>query len=180
MRNNESAVEGDPAETVQIQGDDALLEPAVLVTDRAHRLRELIPAGVTLGLGITVLIMAQDINSGVRVELGPPFWPTMLAWCLIACGVLMALVNVLRGVSSTNVPDPMTSWGLGRLAGTAVILVGYLLLWNVLQFWLVTFAATMALTFLYGGRGWKPLLMFPAIVAAILHFLFVVALRVNL
>jgi hypothetical protein len=63
---------------------------------------------------------------------------------------------------------------------TAVILVGYLLLWNVLQFWLITFATCVALTALYGGRGWRPLIVFPAIVTALLHFLFVVALRVNL
>jgi hypothetical protein len=160
----------------------APVQPAAeaLVTDRAHRIRELIPAAVTLGFGVLVLILARDIRSGVRVELGPPFWPTMLAWGLIISGVLLVLVNVLRGVSRASLPDPLSGWGIGRMLASAFILVGYLLLWNVLQFWLITLAATIALTFLYGGRGWKPLLLFPAIVAALLHFLFVVALRVNL
>ncbi|MFJ5960259.1 tripartite tricarboxylate transporter TctB family protein [Pseudarthrobacter oxydans] len=152
----------------------------VLVTDRAHRLRELVPAAVTIGLGVLILVLAQGIRSGVRVELGPPFWPTMLAWSLIVLGVLQVVVNVLRGVSRANLPDPLSGWGIGRMLLTAVILVGYLLLWNVLQFWLITFATSVALTALYGGRGWRPLLVFPAIVTAVLHFLFVVALRVNL
>lgn len=161
---------------------EAHIHPPVeaLVTDRMHRVRELIPAAVTIGFGVLVLVLARDIQSGVRVELGPPFWPTMLAWSLIAFGVLQVAVNVLRGVSRANLPDPLSGWGIGRMVATAVILVGYLLLWNVLQFWLITFAATVALTALFGGRGWKPLIVFPAIVAALLHFLFVVALRVNL
>lgn len=154
--------------------------PESLVTDRAHRIRELVPAAVTIGFGLLILVLAQAIRSGVRVELGPPFWPTMLAWALIALGVLQVVVNVLRGVSRTNLPSPLTGWGVGRMLATAAVLVGYLLLWNVLQFWLITLAATAGLTFLYGGRGWKPLIVFPAIVAALLHFLFVVALRVNL
>lgn len=182
MTDHESPVRGEDAPAARLDPgtDPAQDNVPVLVTDRAHRLRELVPAGVTLAFGVTILVLAQDINSGVRVELGPPFWPTMLAWCLVGLGSLMAAVNVLRGVSSTNLPDPLTGWGMGRMAGTVVILVAYLLLWNVLQFWLITFAATVALTFLYGGRGWKPLLLFPAIVAVVLHFLFVVALRVNL
>lgn len=151
-----------------------------LLTDRGHRIRELIPAAVTIGFGILTLMQAQGIRSGVRVELGPPFWPTMLAWSLVAFGALQVAVILLRGVNRANIPEPLSGWGLGRLAATAAILVGYLLLWNVLQFWLITFATTLALTALYGGRGWKSLIVFPAIVAAILHFLFVVALRVNL
>lgn len=161
---------------------EAHIHPPVeaLVTDRMHRIRELVPAAVTGGFGVLALVLAQDIQSGVRVELGPPFWPTMLAWSLIVFGVLQMLVNVLRGVSRANLPDPLSGWGIGRMVATAMILVGYLLLWNVLQFWLITFVATVALTALYGGRGWKSLIVFPAIVAALLHFLFVVALRVNL
>ncbi|MCD5344610.1 tripartite tricarboxylate transporter TctB family protein [Arthrobacter sp. AK04] len=161
---------------------EAHIHPAseALVTDRAHRLRELVPAAATIGLGILVLVLAQGIRSGVRVELGPPFWPTMLAWSLIVFGVLQVVVNMLRGVSRASLPDPLSGWGIGRMLLTAVILVGYLLLWNVLQFWLITFATCVALTALYGGRGWRPLIVFPAIVTAVLHFLFVVALRVNL
>ena len=161
---------------------EAHIHPAseALVTDRAHRLRELVPAAATIGLGILVLVLAQGIRSGVRVELGPPFWPTMLAWSLIVFGVLQVVVNMLRGVSRASLPDPLSGWGIGRMLLTAVILVGYLLLWNVLQFWLITFATCVAMTALYGGRGWRPLIVFPAIVTAVLHFLFVVALRVNL
>lgn len=161
---------------------EAHIHPAseALVTDRAHRLRELVPAAATIGLGVLVLVLAQGIRSGVRVELGPPFWPTMLAWSLIVFGVLQVVVNLLRGVSRSSLPDPLSGWGIGRMLLTAVILVGYLLLWNVLQFWLITFATCVALTALYGGRGWRPLIVFPAIVTALLHFLFVVALRVNL
>lgn len=151
-----------------------------LVTDGARRIRELVPAATTIVFGVLILVLAQGIRSGVRVELGPPFWPTMLAWGLIIFGVLQVLVHVLRGVNRANLPDPLTGWGVGRMLATALILVGYLLLWNVLQFWLITLAATAGLTFLYGGRGWKPLIVFPTLVAALLHVLFVVALRVNL
>ncbi|MDQ4046796.1 MAG: hypothetical protein M3127_05440 [Actinomycetota bacterium] len=53
-----------------------------LVTDRAYRLGELVPAAVTIGTGILILVLAQDIRSRVRVELGPPFWSlTVSAYC---------------------------------------------------------------------------------------------------
>lgn len=63
---------------------------------------------------------------------------------------------------------------------TALIAVGYLLLWNVLQFWMITFVALVLFTFVLGGRGVKAVLVFPAVVTAVLHFLFIVALRVPL
>ncbi|MCW2134767.1 tripartite tricarboxylate transporter TctB family protein [Arthrobacter sp. VKM Ac-2550] len=154
------------------------IEP--LVTDRPYRLRELVPVALCVTVGLSVLLLAQNIDSGVAAELGPTFWPEMVAYGLIGFGLLLVFVNVLRGVRPSDIPDPLSGWGIGRLAGTAVILVGYLLLWNVLQFWLITFVAVAALAALYGARGWKPLLAFPAVVAAILHFLFVVALRVPL
>ncbi|MET1155279.1 tripartite tricarboxylate transporter TctB family protein [Arthrobacter sp.] len=155
-------------------------QPEELVTHRPYRLRELVPVAASVGSGVAILLMAQNIDSGVSIELGPRFWPEMVAWGLIAFGVLLVFANVLRGIRPADIPDPLSWWGIVRLAGTGIILVGYLLLWNVLQFWLITFVAVAALAALYGARSWKPLLVFPVVVAAVLHFLFVVALRVPL
>ncbi|MEE1620571.1 tripartite tricarboxylate transporter TctB family protein [Zafaria sp. Z1313] len=151
-----------------------------LVTERPYKLRELIPVAVCIGLGATVIFMAGNIRSGVAAGIGPNFFPTWLGWALVFLGLVLVFVNVLRGVRPGDIPDRVSSWGLIRFAATAVVLIGYLLSWNVLQFWLITLVAFAALTWLYGARGWKPLLLYPVIVTAVLHFLFVVALRVPL
>ncbi|WP_105035905.1 tripartite tricarboxylate transporter TctB family protein [Cryobacterium aureum] len=154
--------------------------PDALVTDRSYRIRELVPVATCIGLGIGVLVFAQDINSQVGVELGPAFWPSMLGYSLIVFGALLVFVNVLRGVRPADIPDRLNGWGVSRFCATAVLLVGYVLLWNVLQFWLITLVVSLALTALYGARGWKALLAFPALVSVILHVLFVLVLRVPL
>lgn len=74
----------------------------------------------------------------------------------------------------------MTRWGATQLFITFVVLIGYLSLFNVITLWIITFITVALLVLLYGFRGWKNLLIFPGIIAAVLHVLFVVLLRVPL
>jgi hypothetical protein len=161
---------------------EAYIHPHVepLVKELRYRIRELIPVAACVAGGIIILVLATGIHQSVGGELGPTFWPNMLGSGLVGFGVLLVFLNVMRGIRASDIPERLTRWGLGRLAVTGVILVGYLLLWNVLQFWLITLVALVALTALFGARSWKALIIFPTVVAAVLHVLFVVALRVPL
>src|SRR5699024_3873744 len=119
------------------------------------------------------------VISRETAELGPLFWPTLLAWALIALSVLLVTTNVVPDRKPKDLPDPITGWGVSRLIVTFTVLIGYLASFNVLQLWLTTFISVVLLL-LFGFRQWKLLLVFPAIIAAILHVLFVVLLRVPL
>lgn len=151
-----------------------------LLKNLPYRLRELIPVGAAVGLGIVVFVLMRQIDVHGRGELGPLFWPTMLAWGVIGLGALLVFTNVLRGVRPSDIPEDMTWWGIIRVVLTAGVLIGYLLLFNVLQFWLITIVAVAVLTALYGVRNWKSLVIFPVIIGLILHLLFVVLLKVPL
>lgn len=172
-------------ETTQPAEADAVIDPAhaqpePLVRHLPVRLRELVSVAVCLGTGTAILLGSRNIIVRGGAELGPTFWPVMLGWGLVLFGVVIIFNNVLRGVRAADIPEQIGRSGLRMFALTAVIAVGYLLLWNVLQFWMITFVAVVLLTFVLGGRGIKAVLLFPAVVTAVLHFLFIVALRVPL
>lgn len=151
-----------------------------LVRDLPVRLRELVSVAACVGLGIWILIAGKDIVVRGSAELGPVFWPNMLGIGLILFGVVIVLNNVLRGVRKADVPERITTSGLAMFGMTLAIAIGYLMLWNVLQFWMITFVALALFTLVLGGRTWKAVLAFPAVTTAVLHFLFIVALRVPL
>ncbi|MEV4902777.1 tripartite tricarboxylate transporter TctB family protein [Citricoccus sp. NPDC055426] len=166
-----------PTGTAERPGDHP--EELVLLKNLPYRLRELIPVAAAIGLGLTVLVLVGDITER-GTGIGPRFWPSMLAWGLIALGVLLVFTNVLRGVRPSDIPDDMTWWGIGQMVLTGLVLVGYLLLFNVLQFWLITLVATFVLLVVYGIRSWKVLVFLPVIIGVILHVLFIVLLKVPL
>ncbi|GAA4776158.1 tripartite tricarboxylate transporter TctB family protein [Citricoccus nitrophenolicus] len=166
-----------PAGTAERPGDHP--EDAVLLKNLPYRLRELIPVAAAICLGVAVLIMAGEITDRGG-GIGPRFWPIMLAWVLIGLGVLLVFTNVLRGVRPSDIPDDMTWWGVGQMVLTGLVLIGYLLLFNVLQFWLITLVATFLLLVVYGIRSWKVLVFLPLIIGVILHVLFIVLLEVPL
>ncbi|NUL49132.1 tripartite tricarboxylate transporter TctB family protein [Cellulosimicrobium funkei] len=154
-------------------------EDAVLLKSLPYRLRELVPVAASIGLGIAVLVLSGEITDR-GAGIGPRFWPDMLAWGLIGLGVLLVFTNVLRGVRPSDIPDDMTRWGIGQMMLTGLVLIGYLLLFNVLQFWLITLVATFVLLVIYGIRSWKVLVFLPIIIGVILHVLFIVLLKVPL
>ncbi|GAA1885808.1 hypothetical protein GCM10009715_34970 [Paeniglutamicibacter psychrophenolicus] len=164
---------------------DAAIEAAhhheePLVRDLPVRLRELVAVVTCIGLGIWILVAGKDIIVRGSAELGPVFWPNMLGAGLILFGVVIVLNNVLRGVRKADVPERITTSGLVMFGMAMAVAIGYLLLWNVLQFWIITFVALALFTLVLGGRSWKAVLAFPAVTTAVLHFLFIVALRVPL
>ena len=190
MRDNEHEVEPTEAPPDPSAEGVALLTAGVSTTDLLaesdaireipYRLRELIAVLVSVGAGAAVLILSRFVQAPQGGPLGPPFWPTMIGWAMVGFGLLLVFVNVIRGKRPVEGPDQMTRWGVGRLILAAVLVVLYLLLWNLLQFWVSTLIVAVALTFLFGGRTWKALIVFPAVITAVLHFLFIVALRVPL
>lgn len=158
----------------------SLYEPDERVLDTRTKMRGLVPGVITLAMGITIVVLSAGVRTVKDTPLGPPFWPTMIGWGAIALGIVLLIFFFTKGLKWGDVPEPISSWGASRLIASAVILVGYLLLWSVLQFWASTLIVSLALVALYGARNWKTLVFFPIGITALLHFLFVVALGVPL
>ena len=144
-----------------------------------YRMRELLPVAVSILLGVFILIQTQSIRAGNQ-EIGARFWPTMLAVGLIGLGAVLVVTNVIRGTRPDDIPERISAWGLSRFAGAAVVLIGYLMLWRVLQFWLITIVVVFLLSVLFDRRGWKALILFPVVIGLTLHLLFIVLLKVPL
>ena len=152
---------------------------AVAHSKRTIRIREIIAVVLSLA-GIAILVGTNNITLRDTGELGPRFWPALLGWAIIGLSVLLVSTNVLPARGHKDIQDPMTKWGATQLILTFVVLLGYLSLFNVITLWLITFVTVALLVLLYGFRGWKVLILFPGIIAAVLHILFVVLLRVPL
>lgn len=165
-----------------VDGQDSPDETAEVMepSKRTIRFREAIATALSLAGGIAILLGTQNVLDRDSAELGARFWPTLLGWGIICLAVLLVTTNVVPAKTSKDFPDPMTGWGLGRLVITFVVLVAYLMLFNVITLWVITFVTIALLLLLYGFRSWKLLLLFPGIIAAVLHVLFVVLLRVPL
>lgn len=144
------------------------------------RLREALAVALALAGGIAILVGTSNITLRSTGELGPRFWPALLGWGIVGLSVLLVTTNVVPARTSKDMPSPMTRWGATQLFITFVVLIGYLSLFNVITLWIITFITVALLVLLYGFRGWKNLLIFPGIIAAVLHVLFVVLLRVPL
>lgn len=153
---------------------------AVSHTKFKIRLREILAVVLSLAGGIAILLGTNNITLRDTGELGPRFWPTLLGWAIVGLSVLLVTTNVVPARTSKDIPNPMTRWGATQLIITFVVLLAYLSLFNVITLWLITFVTVALLVLLYGFRGWKVLIIFPGIIAAVLHILFVVLLRVPL
>ena len=146
----------------------------------AIRIREVIAVVLALGGGVAILIGTNNIILRNTGELGPRFWPSLLGWAIVGLSVLLVTTNVVPARTAKEAPKPMTRWGITQLVLTFVVLLAYLSLFNVVTLWVITFGTVAMLLLLYGFRGWKLLVFFPGIIAAVLHVLFVILLRVPL
>ncbi|GAA4114361.1 tripartite tricarboxylate transporter TctB family protein [Enteractinococcus coprophilus] len=160
-----------------IESDDS---GAVRHSASKIRIRESLAVTLALVGGIAVLIGTNNIPLRGTGELGPRFWPALLGWGIVGLSVLLVTTNVLPARTSQDTPSPMTRYGATQLILTFGVLLAYLSLFNVITLWLITFVTVALLVLLYGFRGWKVLILFPGIIAAVLHILFVVLLRVPL
>lgn len=157
--------------TTEVEATTAPLAPAM----------EKVAAGVVLAFGVLMLVGARGI--ALRNETGgidPRWWPTVIAVGIIGCGIWM-LANALLGVSIEREVDPSRRKGwvqmIATVAGLAVVLVAWYL---GITFLLLGPLFLVVINWIYGLRKWTSLLLFPGIIAALLHLVFRLLLKVPL
>lgn len=165
METDRLAAETDPNEAVE-------------VTPPSRARAVIGPAGaLCAGVGVILLSLTIELPS-VEGSVSPRWWP-QLAGALM---VLFALAALLRDSIKTPPVEeglmPRQPEGLLRIVLTLAAIVVYGVLWHFFDFRVVTLLMVAALVAVGGGRGWKSLIVFPAIVTFVLWGLFSVMLRV--
>jgi Tripartite tricarboxylate transporter TctB family len=150
-------------------------------TARPSKRIEIAGAGIAL-LGFAVLIVLSRAID-VRRETGgvdPRWWPQLLG----ALGVVLSLVLLVRAVTRPPLArgdvQEATRDGRLRTVLTVALAALYIVTWPLAGFLVTTPVFLLAGTYLFGGRGWKALLVFPAALTASIYLLFNAALEVPL
>lgn len=144
-----------------------------------HRGYEVAVGGAVAALGVACLVLTSQLElSRDGGAFGPRWWPTALSIAIIATGVVLVVQAVISRVSSDE--PRITRSGTATLAATVAAIVGYGIAWQYLDFRAVTVVLLIGLTFLFGGRGIKALIVFPVATTLILWGIFGLLLRVPL
>ena len=133
---------------------------------------------VFLTVGVTVLVLAAAIELPQRpTAVSPRIWPEILAFGLIALSVLQVVVAFVA-TPAADEHEPATRLGVTRVVGFVVAIGAFGFLWYYVHFLVSGMVLVAALTWIAGGRGVKDLLVFPAVIIAVLYVLFALLLKV--
>lgn len=150
-------------------------------TARPSKRMEIAGAAIAL-LGFAVLIAASRAIE-VRRETGgvdPRWWPQLLGIVGLALSVLLLVRAVTRPPLARGDVREATRDGRLRTVLAVGLAALYIMTWPVAGFLVTTPLFLLAGTYLFGGRGWKALLVFPAVLTAGIYLLFDAALQVPL
>lgn len=148
---------------------------------RSSRRLEIICAALAVAGSAALLLAARAIE--VRNETGgidPRWWPEALATVGLVFGALLLVIAIARPPFSRDDLEAATRQGWFRVCAAIVLAVVFVLLWPVLGFVLVTPVFLIAATYLFGGRGWKTLILFPVLMTGFIYLLFHTLLKVPL
>jgi len=142
---------------------------------------------VAIALSLVALCVLGIIGSrliAVRTETGgidPRWWPTVM------CGVALALSLLLTVIAFTRPPfdredlEVTNRGGWVRLAWTIVLSALYIVAWTLTgNFVIPSVILLAALMWVYDGRGWKALVIYPIVTVAGIYLLFHTLLKVPL
>jgi hypothetical protein len=149
----------------------------------SHRARGrgLVGSVAALVVGILVLVLSQGITEpDIATGLSPRWWPQILGVIICALSIGVAVKSLVVGDHTDEDVLPSTRLGVVRVVAVVGTTFAYGVLWYFLDFRIATLVLVAALAFIIGGRGWRALLLFPALVTAALYVLFVLLLKVPL
>jgi len=146
----------------------------------SRRLETLI-AVIALVASLALVWLAGDIE--MRREsrgIGPRSWPRLLGYGGMALSVALLLCAVLRKPFSRDDLESLTRLGVWRSVVAGALSVVFVLAWPWVGFAVAAVPFLIAVTYLFGGRGWRPLLVFPVLITAFIVVLFQIILKVPL
>ncbi|MBG6239785.1 putative MnhB-related membrane protein [Mycetocola sp. CAN_C7] len=147
----------------------------------SSRRLEVITASVTLGASVAGFALAQAIE--LRTETGgvdPRFWPTVLSILGGALSIALLLIAIVRPPFDRSDLETSNRQGWMRLGASLISAVLFVALWQLTGYLVATPLFLAALLLIFGGRGWKTLVLFPVITTALTYLLFHSLLKVPL
>src|SRR5699024_12655534 len=98
----------------------------------------------------------------------------MISWvCCLLC------VDLCKHVCRDDL-EFLTRLCVWRSVGACALSVVFVLAWPWVGFAVAAVPFLIAVTYLFGGRGWRPLLVFPVLITAFIVVLFQIILKVPL
>jgi putative tricarboxylic transport membrane protein len=146
----------------------------------ASPVREAALGLVFLVFGVVYLVLARGLALPQRsTAVSPRIWPEALALGVIALSALQIVVAFVATPDADDL-EPTTRVGVLRVAGFIGCVLAFGVLWYYVHFLISGFALVVALTWVSGGRGIRDLVVFPAVIVAVLYVLFALLLKVPL
>lgn len=157
------------------------------------KVMEIAVAALGLLLMVVVLVLARDIE--LKREAGPGqidarFWPTVLAWAGLVAAAWRLVVVLLRPADERPDLERVQRGGPRQLILTVLAVAAFIWLWNLREvvllgyelrvFPFLTPVLLAGLVWLYGGRTWVSLLVFPVATTALAYLVFGTLLRIPL
>jgi putative tricarboxylic transport membrane protein len=134
---------------------------------------------VFLALGAIVWVLARGIELPQRPSaVSPRIWPEALGIGIVGLSVLQLVLAFVRTPAPDEDQEPVTRIGIRRVVGFVLVVLAFGVLWYYVHFLLSGFVLVAALTWVAGGRGPKDLVLFPAVIVAVLYGLFALLLKV--
>jgi hypothetical protein len=158
----------------------------------SRRMEVLLAVGALVLMAVLLVLVSQI---ELRREAGPGqidarFWPTVIGWTGVAVAVWRLVVTLTSPPDDREGLEQVQVGGPVRLLLTLGAAVAFVAVWNLrsvvalgYEFQVFPFAAVVllvGLTWVYGGRGWKALVLFPVATTALIYVLFHTLLRIPL
>lgn len=121
---------------------------------------------------------------GVRTETGgldPRWWPTIICAISLGLSILLTVIAYTRPPFDRDDLEKTNGEGWVKLAWTVVLSTLYIVAWTLTENFIIPSVILLsALMWVYNGRGWKALVIFPVVTITFLYLLFHSLLRVPL
>jgi hypothetical protein len=146
-----------------------------------NRAMEITVAVVGLVAGLAGILLARGVE--LRAETGgidPRWWPTVLSIGSAALSAALLVVALLRPPFDRSDLERVSEGGWRRLLLAGVIAAGYVAAWQVVGYIVATVVFLALLVWVFGGRGWKTLILFPVLTTGFTYLLFHTLLKVPL
>lgn len=140
-----------------------------------------------IALSLVVLSVLGIIGSrliGVRTETGgidPRWWPTVMSGSTLALSLLLTVIAFTRPPFDREDLEVTNRGGWIRLVWTMVLASLYIVAWTLSGNFVIPSVILLAvLMWVYDGRGWKALVVYPIVTVAGIYLLFNTLLKVPL
>lgn len=146
-----------------------------------NRAMEITVAVVGLVAGLAGILLARGVE--LRAETGgidPRWWPTVLSIGSAALSAALLVVALVRPPFDRSDLERVSAGGWRRLLLAVVIAAGYVAAWQAVGYLVATVVFLAILVWVFGGRGWKTLILFPVLTTGFTYLLFHTLLKVPL